>query len=521
MIVVEDQRQLALKLSNPARVLQVIPSSSVVDDEDNSLVMVPHGMEEVRVLRNLGIHAPSPILHYYNWPGRFKPFAAQLDTAQFLTVNPRAFVLNDMGTGKTVASLWAYDYLRSVGQADKLLVVSPLSSLDQTWANTIFNNFMHLSCSVLHGTREVRLKLLQEDVDIYIINHDGIKTSGLMELLGKRPDITHVIVDEIASFRNARTDRWEAMNIICNRQHPRSGWGLTGSPTPNEPTDAWGQCRLLNPSSVPPYYGRFRDMVMRQINIYRWVPRSDSAETVARLMQPAIRYKRDEVVDLPPIVFQTHHVELEPAQQKAYRQMLITLRMEAESGQILAMNEAVKADKLLQIACGVVYGDHKKEVILPAANRLNLVKEIIEEANAKVIVFVPFLGALRNVFDSIVKDYNAAMVYGDVTKSQRDEIFRNFQDPKHPLRVIVAQPKTMSHSLTLTEADTIIWFAPVHSNETFQQAIARISRPGQRRTQLIIMIEGTEIERRIYHRLRHREKLQGILLQLIKGDSEQ
>jgi len=517
MLVVEERREIALKLNNPERVLQVMPASRRIDDE--SLVVVPHGIEEVRVLRNLGIAAPSPILHYYDWPGRFKPFAAQIDTSQFLTVNPRAFVLNDMGTGKTVSALWAYDYLRGAGQARKLLVVSPLSSLDPTWANTIFNNFMHLTCAVLHGTRETRLKLLAEDVDAYIINHDGIKTAGFVDALAKRPDITHVIVDEVASFRNARTDRWQWLDVICNKQHPRAVWGLTGSPTPNEPTDAWGQCRLVKPGSVPPYYGKFRDMVMKQVNMYRWIPRPDAAETVARLMQPAIRYKRDECVDLPPIVFQTHRVELEPAQQKAYRQMLNTLKMEAESGQILAVNEAVKADKLLQIACGVVYGDNDREVILPAANRLALVKEIIDEADAKVIVFVPFIAALKSVFAAIAKDYGAALIHGGVSKTQRDEIFREFQNPKSPLRVIVAQPKTMSHSLTLTEAATIIWFAPVHSNETFQQAIARISRPGQRRSQLIVMIEGTEIERRIYHRLQHRERLQGILLQLIKGEA--
>ena len=213
---------------------------------------------------------------------------------------------------------------------------------------------MHLTCGVLHGSRDVRLKLLEEELDIYIINHDGIKTAGFVDAVARRPDITHIIVDEVASFRNARTDRWEWMNIICNKQHPRWVWGLTGSPTPNEPTDAWGQCRLLNPTSVPPYYGRFRDMVMRQINTYRWVPRPDSAQTVARFMQPAIRYKRDECVDLPPIIFQTHRVELEPAQKKAYVSMLNTLRMEAEDEQILALNEGVKGDKLLQIACAVV-----------------------------------------------------------------------------------------------------------------------------------------------------------------------
>jgi len=521
MIIIEDKRKVALKLKNPERVMQVVPTAKYIDFEDQRFVVVPHKMDETRVLRNIGISVPSPILYYYNWPGRFKPFAAQLDTAQFLTVNPRAYVLNDMGTGKTVASLWAYDYLRSINRHKKVLVIAPLSTLNPTWANTIFHNFRHLTCHVLHGSRDERLEMLKDDVDVYIINHDGIKTPGLLEALAERDDITLVIVDELASFRNARTDRWGVLNTICNKQVPRDVWGMTGSPTPNEPTDAWGQCKLLTPSSVSPYYGQFKDKVMRQINTYRWVPRPEAAQYVASAMKPAIRYKRDECVDLPPLLFETRHVDLTPEQAKAYKSMMNTLRMEAKQGAILASNEAIKAGKLLQIACGVVYGDHEDAEILPAANRISVVEEIIEEAAAKVIVFIPFKGALERVAEKLGEKWEVAVVHGGVSMKQRDVIFQNFQDPKHPLRVIVAQPAAMSHGLTLTEANTIIWFAPVHSNETFQQAIARISRPGQRLNQLIVMIEGTEIERKIYHRLEHRERLQGTLLQLIKGEANE
>lgn len=518
MLIVEDKKAIVLKLKNPERVLQVIPSAKVVTHNDEQYVEVPHRMDETRVLRNMGISAPSPVRHYYRWPGRFKPFKAQVDTTEFMTLNPRAYVLNDMGTGKTVSTLWAYDYLRSIGKAKKLLVVAPLSTLDPTWGNTIFNNFMHLSCVVLHGSREQRFELLKMDVDIYIINHDGIKVSGFTEALAARDDITHVVVDELASFRNARTDRWEVINNICNKQHERSVWGLTGTPTPNEPTDAWGQCKLLTPANITPYYGKFRDQVMTQINTYRWVARPDAVTTVMTAMKPAIRFKRDECVDLPPVLFETRHVDMSPQQAKAYKQMLTTLRMEADAGQILASNEAIKAGKLLQIACGVVYDDNGEEFVMPATERISVVEEIIENAGAKVIIFIPFKGALNHVAERLAEKWETEVIHGGVSKHKRDDVFQRFQDPKSDLRVIVAQPVAMSHGLTLTEANTIIWFAPVHSNETFQQAIARISRPGQVRNQLIVMIEGTEIERRIYKRLQHREKVQGTLLDMIKGE---
>jgi SNF2 family DNA or RNA helicase len=240
-----------------------------------------------------------------------------------------------------------------------------------------------------------------------------------------------------------------------------------------------------------------------------------------QMMRPAIRFKREDCVDLPPVSFETRRVELMPAQAKAYKQMLNTLKMESKNGNILASNEAIKTGKLLQIACGTVYDNKGEGVVLPAENRIAVVKEIIEQAAAKVLVFVPFKLAAEKVHEELSKIGKYALIHGGVSKTKRDAIFREFQNPGSDLDGIVAQPGTMSHGLTLVEADTIIWFAPIHSNETFQQAIARISRPGQQRPQLIVMIEGTEIERRIYHRLQHRERLQGVLLDMIKGDTDQ
>jgi SNF2 family DNA or RNA helicase len=84
--------------------------------------------------------------------------------------------------------------------------------------------------------------------------------------------------------------------------------------------------------------------------------------------------------------------------------------------------------------------------------------------------------------------------------------------------VLVAQPAAMSHGLTLVAANTIVWYAPVTSNETYEQANGRITRPGQKHQQFIINIEGTAIERKIYDRLRNKQKTQGLLLDLVQED---
>jgi SNF2 family DNA or RNA helicase len=228
-------------------------------------------------------------------------------------------------------------------------------------------------------------------------------------------------------------------------------------------------------------------------------------------MQPAIRYAREDCIDLPPTTFASREVGLTKDQAKLYKEMMNKLRAEHEAGQITAVNEAVKVSKLLQIATGVVYSDGD-DVVVPAQPRLDALAEIIDEASGKVIVFVPFRGALDNVAASVTKaGYSVGVIHGGVSKSERDTIFSDFQRGPDP-RVLVAQPAAMSHGLTLTAANTIVWFAPVFSAEIYQQANGRIVRPGQKRNTLIMHLEGCPIERKMYDRLQEKKKTQGVLL---------
>lgn len=535
MLVIPKKRVLLLKLQHPERVTAVIPSAKQVELKGAVFVAIPHRVEETRILRNLGIQAPSPIRYHYGWPQRpgITPFQAQKETSEFLTLQGNAFVLNEIGTGKTLAALWAYDYLRAEGLVNRALIVSSLSTLERAWGDEIFANFSHLNFNVLHGTRERRLKLLAAYADIYIINHDGVKTAGFADAMAKREDIDLVVIDEIANAgRNASADRWKALNKLCNKQVKRRVWGMTGKPTPNAPTDAWAQCKLVNASTIPPYFNRFRDAVMRQVGPFTWLPRDSAAEVVSQAMQPAIRFTRDQCVDLPPTIYQTRQVEMTSEQRKAYKEMVNTLRAEVEAGEVLAVNEAVKVGKLLQIACGVAYGPSGELVDIPSAPRIDVVKEIIEEAEGKVIVFVPYRGALEKVRKEIHHWLNpadftrselnpghigvVAKVDGSTSKHRRDEVFRAFQQTAAP-QVLVAQPAAMSHGLTLTAANTIVWYAAVWNNEIYEQANGRITRPGQRNTQFIINVEGSAIERKLYERLRNKQALQGLLLDLVKA----
>lgn len=518
MILVKQKKALVFKLKNPGRILNIIPTAKLLRFKGHDLVVVPHKVEETTVLRNLGFKVPAPVAYQYNWPGKYVPFDAQKKTVEFLTQNKRAFCNNDIGTGKTISLLWAYDFLRREGLHKRCLVVTPLSTLERTWADEIFQNFPHLSAAVLHGTRQKRHKLLSDrSYDIYLVNHDGVEI--IEDALKDRDDITLVIIDELAQVaRNAKTDRWKALNKVVNKHCIiRDVWGATGTPIPNNPTDAWAQVRLINPSKVPPYFSKFRDQVMRQVSNFTWIPRSNALDVVYEVMQPAIRFRRDDCIDLPPCLYETRAVEMTPAQQKAYKDMLAKMQAEGESGAITAVNEAAKATKLIQIACGVAYNDFGDEQVFDPGHRLNEVREIIDSCSTKVIVFVPFVSVVKLVSANLAKyGIDCEVVYGDVPKRERDRIFGEFQT-KFGAKVLVAQPAAMSHGLTLTEASTIIWYAPVTSNDIFEQANGRITRPGQRNNQLIIMLEGSEIERRYYKRLQNKQKVQGTLLEMIRA----
>lgn len=521
MLVAKKHKRLILNLRDPERVTTIIPTAKELNWRGHRLVAVPHKLDEVRVLRNLGFDAPAPMGSYYDWPGQYKPFAHQQITAEFLTLNPRAFLLSGLGSGKTISTLWAYHYLRSIGAVKRMLVVSPLSTLERAWGDEIFKHFPDLTFAVLHGTRERRHKLLANDFDIYLINHDGLKSEQTIKLLRDKEGLDIVVVDEVASFRNSQTDRWRFLNQLINGAKKTGegrkewAWGLTGTPTPNGPTDAWAQVKLINPPLAKGYFGAFRDQVMMPQGPYKWTMREGALGVVHNMMQPSIRFATEDCVDLPPTTYLTRQADLSPEQKKAFKEMLSTLKAEIGSGQITAVNEAVKLGKLVQILLGEAYSANGV-VSLPNGPRVDVVREVIEQADAKVIVFVPLTAALESLAAALRRDFTVGVVHGGTSKAERDRVFNEFQGSANP-RVLVANPSAMQHGLTLTRANTTVWFGPTTSNEVWNQANARTVRPGQKLRTFIVKVEATELEQKMYARLEGKTSLQGILLDLVKN----
>lgn len=496
-------------------VANLFPKAKVVDWNGQTTTLLPHGLEETRALRRMGYDVPAPILTQYDWSGG-TPFDVQRHTCGLMTTTARAYVLNAMGTGKTKCALWAFDYLRRLGLAKRMLIIAPLSTLNVVWKAEVLKTVPHLSVGVLHGSRKHRLKILEQDHAIYVINTDGVKV--LSSELQKHRGIDTLCIDELSMFRNGQADRTKVVRELAKRMV--WAWGMTGSPTPTEPTDAWSQCRILTPGTVPEFFSRFREETMMRIDGFKWVPKRDANETVFKAMQPAVRYTLDDVVELPPVIERCMNVEMGAKQTHVYEQIRKHAYIAYEKHEITAVNAGAVYNKLLQVSMGYVYANGRGVVALDNDVRLNALVDAINSTDRKVLVFVPFTHALQGVRDRLAKEHiDTALVHGETVKGMRDRIFSAFQHTSK-FKVIAAHPGCMSHGLTLTAADTVIWFGPPTSLELFEQANARVRRIGQTHKQLILMMQGTPAEKRTYARLQARQQVQDNLLEMFAADTQ-
>ena len=499
---------LCFPCGEPGKILSVIPESRV----GGGYVGVPFNLKNSILLKNLGYNPPSPIVAHAT-PGRYPPYKHQLETMEFLTLNKRAYDISGLGTGKTLSACWSSDYLKSVGAVRKVLIISPLSTLHCVWADTLFLDFPHRTWAVLHGDAKKRKKLLDEPYDYYIINHDGIKICE--EALKQRPDIDLIIIDEIAVYRNSAPNLWKPLKRIITPD--KWVWGLTGSPTPQAPTDAFGIMKLVTPENYNGSFSRLRDQMMYKSGMFKWMPRPGAEEFAARLLSPSIRHTLEDCIDLPETIIQYRDAPLSTQQQKHYDELVKQAVTSVGDTEITAVNAAVLIGKLIQAGCGVIYGADGAIAELDFGPRLGVVEELIDSCKEKVLLAVPFTGALHCVKEKLQKSFTCEIIEGATSASKRGDIIRRFQNETSP-RVLLLNPATVSHGVNLTAASMTIWYAPIYRNETYMQFNARMRRPGQTKKMNLVHVQGTPTDKRVYAALQTAGRMQDVVLRLIKGE---
>ena len=489
MEIVEN-RALRLQLRNPVSVTTVIPKSKQLGPNE---VLVHWGVHETQALRELNIKAPAPISGRYDWPGQYAPMAHQRTTAEFLTMHKRAFCFNEQGTGKTASAIWAADFLMKQKIVRRVLVVCPISIMDSAWRADLFTFAMHRTVDIAYGAAAKRKKIVQGHAEFVIINYDGI---GIVEEEIRDGGFDLIIVDEASHYKNAQSKRWKTLQRLVK---PDTWlWLMTGTPAAQSPVDAYGLAKLVNPSGVPRFFGSFRDMVQYKLTQFKWGNKPDAVQTVHRVLQPAIRFSKEECLDLPDILYTKRHVPMTKQQEAYYAKLKKDMVVEAAGTEVTAVNAAVKMNKLLQISAGAVYTTDGDTLEFDISERYKVLKEVIDESSKKVLVFVPFKSTIRMVTEKLRDDgISTEVISGDVNAGQRTDIFKRFQTQADP-KVLVIQPQAAAHGVTLTAANTIVWWAPTSSLETYAQANARIHRSGQTSKCTVIQLESSPAERAIY-----------------------
>jgi len=513
-----DDRALLFVTKKADQITALIPKSQVVDrNGDKAKVLVKWGLDEWKVLKNLGIkNPPHPILGRYKWPGMYTPFEHQRTTAAFLASHPRCYVLNEAGTGKTSAAAWAADYLMAQGRIRRALIICPLSIMDTAWRSDLFKTVMHRSVGIATGSREQRERVIASGAEFVIINFDGVKV--VTEAL-RKGGFDLIIIDEATAIKSVSTDRWKRIASIST---PSTYiWAMTGTPAAQSPEDAYGIAKMVRPDSVPRFAGAWRDKVMNKITQYKWAPKPNASDIVFDVLQPAIRFTKEECLDLPDLLYSTREVPLTAQQTKYYNAIKKQMLALAAGEEITAANAAGMLNKLLQISQGAVYTDTKEVVEFDVNNRLEELLDIIDSTSHKVLVFVPFRHVMAMLQDAVakhLKDINQVeVIQGGVSAGQRAETIKRFQTEDRP-KVLLLAPAATAHGITLTRADQVVWWGPIPSTEYYLQANSRAHRAGQHNKVTVTHLQGSPVEKRMYSMLQNKIDLHQSLVELYKQE---
>jgi SNF2 family DNA or RNA helicase len=442
-----------------------------------------------------------------------KPYNHQIVTSKFLLENPYAFCWNAPGTGKTLSCLLAYRVLRN-HNVKKLLIISTLSTTLSVWGREFFCEFLDkVHYGLLLGAKNRRLKLLDQNLEVYIVNHDGIKILE-SKLIEWSPDI--IIVDEHTAFKNARSERFKCLFKLC--KEVQFVWALSGTPCPQAPTDLYAMGKIICPESTGKSFIRFRDRVMQQVSMFKWLPKANWGKQI--IDWPVVRFSREECLDLPNMTKITLEIEMSPLQKSSFDILRKEAVLMLENKEILALHEGVMRMKLLQCCSGYVYSSPdpmtgtKSIIDLQPVNRISAVIDLIEECQKGVIIFAPFTSSITKLHSALKLLWKCVIVDGTVSMKDRTAIFAEFQNGN--IQVIIAHPKTMGHGVTLTYADTVIWYLVTSDAELYDQANARINRIGQTCKMRVIHLISTKLEEKVLERLEQKQSMQGLLLELLE-----
>jgi SNF2 family DNA or RNA helicase len=442
----------------------------------------------------------------------------------------------EMGTGKTKVAIDTMAVLWEAGRLKAALVIAPKGVYDNWVKGEIPIHLpKRIPRKVCRWTAAKTKRFEEELTDfivdkepalkIFVMNVEAFSsargTEAATAFLYQNP-ANMVIVDESTTIKNRKAARTK--NIMALQKRSKYRRILTGSPITKSPMDLFSQCKFLEEKSLGfnSYYAfqaryaniQQRTMGHRSFQHITGYRRLD--ELSEKLDRFSNRVLKVDCLDLPPKVYIRRDVELTPEQEKLYRQMKKLALAKLDSGELATTTSVLtQIMRLQQICCGHLMPDDG-EIQLVKNNRLKELLDVAEELQGKAIIWATYTHDIQQIAETLRDRFgpdSVATYYGATPQDERQEIVNDFQDPAHPLRFFVGQPKTGGYGITLTAATTVIYYSNSYDLEIRLQSEDRAHRIGQtNKVTYIDLVSPGTIDEKILRALRDKVDIAGQVL---------
>lgn len=421
----------------------------------------------------------------------YTPYAYQAKATQFVIEHQYCALLLDMGLGKSVITLTALQQLMDECEISRTLVVAPKKVAETTWTTEAakWNHLQGMKVAKVMGTEKQRKMALAEKADVYVIGRDNF--AWLVCSCGGQLPFDALVIDELTSFKNSKSQRFKAMRIA--RPTVKRVIGLTGTPAPNGLMDLWGQMYCIDMGqrlgkSVTKYReNHFETHTWNNIVVRCDVKKGHDEIIRNSIADICLSMQAKDYLQLPDLMIHTVPVELSPAVMSAYnkfeREKVLEFKQEHgnEQANVLANSAAGLMNKLAQFSNGAVYDD-ERNVHEIHSEKVDKLAEIVEAANgSSVLVFYQFKHDIPRIIKKL-KGYKVEVYEGE-------KQLLDWNAGK--IDVLLAHPASTAYGLNMQQGGHyIVWFGTGWDLELFQQANARLHRQGQKHPVTVYKLIG-------------------------------
>lgn len=375
--------------------------------------------------------------------------------------------------------------------------------------------------------KQVQKEGLSPDVDVLILNHHKLDwlVRDIDAWLGAAGDAPAMLIaDEASVFKNHTTDRYKCLQYLtkdCKAKDPRPWveerflWALTGSPRARDATNVWAVSRLINPALMHYTFNEWRSKVQTRTDIRdrfgnyvfsQYEDKTDAPQICADYMQPMIRFRTQDCVDLPPQKYQYFWTPADGDQKRLLSAFGNRIRAADAAGHTFtAMKAGSRINKLMQVASGVVRNKEGDWVEVGCKHRVNQLLSLYSEAEGNIIVFCTYKATARYLAKVLKKKkIKTGVINGDVSPARRKKVKAEFQNGRRKM-ILIMHPEPTRFGYTMSAASVTVWWEPPMDPEHWLQGNERGRGPQTHKT-LIAMFYSSEAERHYYEVARQRAK---------------